>query len=115
MNNNAGIFDYMIGEAEDQECKEAFPCVLFPAHGNGGPDAGRAGGRIERWLREHFRSGITFEVADALAKLVRLDLLDRAGGPLTVPAPQDALARLRRTWTGLFPTELPETAVAERA
>jgi hypothetical protein len=44
-----------------------------------------------------------------------VDLLDRAGGRLTVPAPQDALARLRRTWTGLFPPELPETAVAERA
>jgi len=44
-----------------------------------------------------------------------VDPLDRAGGRLTVPTPQDALARLRRTWTGLFPPELPETAVGARA
>jgi hypothetical protein len=69
--------------------------------------------RIEGWLRHAFGVDITFKVADALAKLVRLDLLDRAGGRLTVPAPQ--VARLRRTWTGLFPPELPETAVAARA
>jgi predicted transcriptional regulator YdeE len=31
VNNNAGIFDYIIGAAEDQECKEAFPGLLLPA------------------------------------------------------------------------------------
>ena len=31
VNNNAGMFDYIIGEAEEQECKEAFLGLLFPA------------------------------------------------------------------------------------
>jgi hypothetical protein len=115
LNNNAGIFDYMIGEAEDQECKEAFLAYYFLHTGAAVPTQAELERRIESWLRDTFGVDITFKVADALAKLVRLDLLDRAGGPLTVPAPRDALARLRRTWTGLFPTELPETAVAERA
>ena len=29
VNNNAGIFDYIIGEAEEQECKEAFLAYYF--------------------------------------------------------------------------------------
>ncbi len=33
VNNNAGIFDYIIGAAEEQECKEAFLAYYLPAHG----------------------------------------------------------------------------------
>ena len=29
VNNNAGIFDYIIGAAEEQECKEAFLAYYF--------------------------------------------------------------------------------------
>jgi hypothetical protein len=29
INNNAGIFDYLIGAAEEQECKEAFLAYYF--------------------------------------------------------------------------------------
>jgi predicted transcriptional regulator YdeE len=29
VNNNAGVFDYLIGAAEEQECKEAFLAYHF--------------------------------------------------------------------------------------
>ena len=33
VNNNAGIFDYIIGAAEEQECKEAFLAYYFLQQG----------------------------------------------------------------------------------
>ena len=33
VNNNAGIFDYIIGAAEEQECKEAFLAYYFLQRG----------------------------------------------------------------------------------
>ena len=33
VNNNGYIFDYIIGEAEEQECKEDVPGLLFSAQG----------------------------------------------------------------------------------
>ena len=43
-----------------------------------------------------------FEVDDALAKLDRLGLLMRDGERLSVPPPQETLARLDRVWDGYF-------------
>ena len=40
VNNNAGIFDYIIGAAEEQECKEAFLAYYFLQQGSA--DAERA-------------------------------------------------------------------------
>ena len=42
VNNNAGIFDYIIGAAEDQECKEAFLAYYFLRTMAIAADAGRA-------------------------------------------------------------------------
>jgi hypothetical protein len=41
-------------------------------------------------------------VDDALAKLDRLGLLRRDGERITVPPPQDALARLDHVWDNYF-------------
>ncbi len=102
LNNNAGIFDYMIGEAEDQECKEAFLAYYFLQTAATAQTQPELEGRIEAWLRDAFGEDVTFKVADALAKLARLDLVHSGASRLSVPAPEDALARLRRTWAGLL-------------
>ena len=39
VNNNAGIFDYIIGAAEEQECKEAFLAYYFLLAPGDGPTA----------------------------------------------------------------------------
>jgi hypothetical protein len=102
VNNNAGIFDYIIGEAEEQECKEAFLAYHFLLAG--GVDTEDAlDRRIETWLRETFGADIDFECDDALAKLERLGLLKRSGGRLSALPLDEALVLLDRRWDNFFP------------
>ena len=105
INNNAGIFDYVIGAAEEQECKEAFLAYHFLHAASSPPTADQLEGRIEAWLRETFGVDLDFEADDALAKLERLGLLKREGERLAVPPLDGALAQLRRVWDDFFPVE----------
>ena len=79
INNNAGIFDYLIGAAEDQECKEAFLAYHFLHTAAAPPTADELDGRIEAWLRQTFGVEIDFAVNGALGKLEGL-------GPAAAPA-----------------------------
>ncbi|MGD0025064.1 MAG: TMEM143 family protein [Xanthobacteraceae bacterium] len=105
INNNAGIFDYVIGAAEEQECKEAFLAYHFLHAASSPPMADELDGRIEAWLRETFGVDLDFKVEDALAKLEGLGLLKREGERLAVPPLDGALAQLRRVWDDFFPVE----------
>src|SRR5262249_50348198 len=67
VNNNAGIFDYIIGSAEDQECKEAFLAYYFLRTGTTAPTQAELEARIEGWLSQRFGVEVEFEVDDALA------------------------------------------------
>jgi hypothetical protein len=100
VNNNAGIFDYIIGAAEEQECKEAFLAYYFLQQGPlTQSDLDR---RIEAWLKDTFDVDTNFEVDDALRKLDRLGLLRHDGERISVASPQDALAQLDTVWDGYF-------------
>src|SRR5262245_28146097 len=112
VNNNAGIFDYMIGAAEDQECKEAFLAYYFLRTGKTPPTQAELDSHIERWLKQTFDVDVDFEVADALGKLERLGLLRREGDRLTVPPPEATLARLDEVWDGYFQFEVASPATA---
>ena len=100
-----GIFDYVIGAAEEQECKEAFLAYHFLHAASSPPTADQLDGRIEAWLRETFGVDLDFAADDALAKLERLGLLKREGERLAVPPLDGALLRLRRVWDDFFPVE----------
>ena len=102
VNNNAGIFDYIIGEAEEQECKEAFLAYYFLI-ADGAPSEDALDRRIEAWLKKTFGADIDFECDDALMKLDRLGLLKRDGARLSVAPLGDALVRLDRIWDNFFP------------
>ena len=98
INNNVGIFDYLIGTAEDQQCKEAFLAYHF-LHTAAAPlAAAELNARIEAWLRESFSLNVHFAVAGALDKLERLGLLAREGERLFVSPLDGALAQLRAVW-----------------
>ena len=102
INNNAGIFDYIIGAAEEQECKEAFLAYHF-LHVAAAPlTQDDLDGRIEQWLMKTFGVDLDFEVDDALAKLERLGLLQRDGERLSVPPLDKALAQLDHVWDNFF-------------
>jgi hypothetical protein len=102
INNNAGIFDYIIGAAEDQECKEAFLAYYFLTTAPSPPTQPELDASIEAWLQESFGVEVDFEVEDALGKLERLGLLRREHGRLSVSAPDAALARLDFLWDNYF-------------
>ncbi|MEA2988481.1 MAG: hypothetical protein QOG83_1192 [Alphaproteobacteria bacterium] len=112
INNNSGIFDYIIGAAEEQECKEAFLAYYFLSTAASAPTQEELDARIEAWLKDKFSFDIDFEVDDALAKLDRLGLLRRAGERLSVPAPEAALARLDYIWDNYFQFNVAEAEAA---
>jgi hypothetical protein len=111
VNNNAGIFDYIIGEAEEQECKEAFLAYYFLLK-DGTPTEDALDQRIEVWLKKTFGTDVDFECDDALAKLERLDLLKRDGDKLSVPPLGEALIRLDRIWDNFFPFDSERKATS---
>lgn len=102
VNNNAGIFDYLIGMAEEQECKEAFLAYHFLLAAPAPMMQDQLDDAIESWLNQHFSIAVDFEVEDALGKLERLGLLKRDGGALSVLPLEAAIAHLDTVWDGFF-------------
>jgi Protein of unknown function (DUF3754) len=110
VNNNAGIFDYIIGAAEDQECKEAFLAYYFLCTAAGAPAQTELEAVIEAWLKETFGIDLEFKVGEALAKLERLGLLVRQGEQLAVLPIGKTLTRLNEVWSGYFQDKVPARA-----
>jgi Protein of unknown function (DUF3754) len=102
VNNNAGIFDAVIGAAEDQECKEAFLAYYFLSAAAKAPRRTELKERIERWLDQTFGVDIAFRIDEALARLEGLGLLARNGEALSVLPTAAALPRLDSVWTDFF-------------
>ena len=105
INNNAGIFDYLIGTAEDQETKEAALAYHFIRTAPSAPTAAELAGRIEAWLAKNFGVNVDFGVANALAKLDRFGLLRREGERLFVSPLDAAIPQLHRVWEDFFKRE----------
>jgi hypothetical protein len=102
VSNNAGIFDYIVGTAEEQECKEAFLAYYFLLTAAEPPDEKALDEQIEKWLAETFHVDVNFEVDDALGKLQRLGLLKTDNGKLTVIPIKEALEVLDDRWDNIF-------------
>ena len=102
INNNAGIFDYLIATAEDQETKEAALAYHFIRKAEVAPSATEVAGRIEAWLAKNFVVNVDFKVADALKTLDRFGLVRREGEWLFVPPLEPAIAQLHQVWNNFF-------------
>ena len=105
VNNNAGVFDALVGAAEEQAFKEAviaYRFLLAEAVGTEALDA-----KVETWLSNRFGVDVDFEVDDGLAKLERYGLLTRAGDSLCVPPVAEALRKLDERWDGYFAYNKP--------
>jgi hypothetical protein len=102
VNNNTGIFNYLIGEAEEQDWKEAL-LAYYGLLTATAPLAREAlGARVEALLMELFGVRVAFGRDDALKKLGELGLLCEADGRLIVPPLPQALARLETQWERLM-------------
>lgn len=102
VNNNAGIFTYLIGEAEDQDWKE----VLLAYYGlliEAGPVTRDVlDVRIEELLARVIGVSADFDVDHALSRLRQFDLVIETDGGFTAVPLVDALRRLDREWKGLL-------------
>src|SRR5262249_30577885 len=96
--NNAGIFDYLIANAEGTETKEAALAYLFTRRGKVAPSAPGVAGRIGAWFAKIFAVNLDLKVADALKPLDRFGLVRREGGWLFVPPLEPAIAQLHQVW-----------------
>jgi hypothetical protein len=113
VNNNAGIFDSMIGAAEDQECKEAFLAFYFLCTAASAPTATELEAGIEGWLAQTFGVDVGFKVGDALARLDRLGLLLRDGERLSVLPLEAALTKLDGVWIDFLGPKPAAVAVVD--
>jgi len=102
VNNDSGVFDTLIGTAEEQEVKEVI--LAYHAMLAYGPVAheGELDRRIENWLKNRFGVEIDFEVSDALEKLEGLGFLTQRDQKMTVIPLEEALSRLDMLWDRLY-------------
>ena len=112
VSNNSGIFDSLVSSAEDQEFKEAALAYFFLLMADAPLTQKDLDDRIEDWLTAKYQLNLDFEVEDALAKLERLELLQRSGQGLTVPPLKQALVKLDGIWDNFFPYANQATAPA---
>lgn len=105
VNNNAGLFDSLIGAAEEQECKEAFLACYFLLTSDEPLTKEKLDRRIEQWLKQQFEVEVDFEVDDALGKLDRLGLTRRDGKTLAILPMPEILPRLEAAWAEMFREE----------
>ena len=105
INNNAGVFDYLISTAEDQETKEAALAYHFIRTAQTAPTPAELAARIEKWLAENFDVNLDFAIDTALGKLDRFGLLRREGERLFVSPLDGAIAQLHRVWDDFFKGE----------
>ncbi len=102
INNNVGFFDYIIGAAEAQECKEAILGYHFVLTAEQPPTKDELDQQIEAWLAERFKTTVDFEIGDALGDLIRFGLVKETDGRLTAVSLADALVTLDTMWDNYF-------------
>jgi hypothetical protein len=107
INNNGGVFDYIIGEAEEQQRKKAFLTYKFLHFPGDGPTEQELNLRIGEWLKAAFGVSVDFESGDVIERLDQLGLLRRDGVRLFVAPTDETLAKLRNLWAGLLSEDAP--------
>ncbi len=102
VNNDTGVFETLVGMAEEQEIKE----TILACHSLlvDGPVTSieQLDSRVEERLAGIAGAPIDFEATDALEKLQRLDFLTERNDGVGVVNLRDALARLDNLWDGLY-------------
>jgi len=115
LDNNAGVLFRVLDEAEEQECREALLAyyLLWRNAGESGWDQETLDRAAEGWLKEQTKLDVDFEVDDALAKLVRLQIVDQPTPKRFAAAPLEiALRRLDETWDNYFAYNVSEPAAS---
>ncbi|MBI1239786.1 MAG: DUF3754 domain-containing protein [Alphaproteobacteria bacterium] len=102
VSNNAGVFDYLVGAAEEQETKEAILAYAFLLKAGAPVTSAALDEAVEAWLRQRFTIDTDFEHTDALAKLRRLGLIIESETGIAARPPGEALAALDAAWDRFY-------------
>jgi hypothetical protein len=102
VNNNSGIFNYIIGEAEEQDWKETLLAYYGLLTATTPLNRDELGARIEALMMDVFGLQISFAIDDGLAKLRGLNLLNETGGRISTSPLTEAHARLQAEWSGML-------------
>ena len=101
--NNQAVLTALIDEAEEEECKEAVLGYYFLLTSDVELDITELDNRIEKWFEKTHNTKMDFDVADSVAKLKELDLMNcNERGMLTVPSLEEALRRMDNIWDNYF-------------
>ena len=96
-----GVLHTLLSSAEQQEVVEVLLAYRFLLAAPGGLTAAELDAEVETWLRDAGQGDIDFEVADAIAKLRRLEVIEGHPTMRALPLPE-SLALLDRRWDDLF-------------
>lgn len=112
--NNASVITRLVDCAEEEDYKEALLAYYVLWRHRDDPEpwtSARLDAAVEALIKAKTGLVIDFEVADALAKLLRLGLVQAdPQGQLRAANLDDALATLDRRWDEYFGYNTPETA-----
>ena len=104
--NNGSVINRLVDSAEEEDFKEALLAFYFLWRGRDDPepwDSARLDAAVEAYLRARAGVAIDFEISDALAKLIRLGLVQRDAMDRLTAAPIDqALEVLDAQWDNYF-------------
>jgi hypothetical protein len=95
------VFHTLLSSAEQQEVAEVLLAYRFLLAAPDGLTAAELDAEVETWLRDAGHGDIDFEVADAVAKLRRLEVIKAHPTMRALPLPE-SLALLDRRWDDLF-------------
>ena len=102
LDNNAGVFHHLIDAAEEEEFKEAVLAYYFLLTEDRDLTRAQLDAAVESWFETKHNCSINFEIADALRKLERLDLVSRDGDIIRCKSLNDAKRQLDMIWDNYF-------------
>ena len=74
LDNNAGAIFRILDDAEESECKESLLAYYFLLVNNKPMTAAELDAAVEHWMEKQLSCSLDFEIDDALAKLLKLEL-----------------------------------------
>jgi len=98
LTNNQGVFDYLVGRAEEQDFKESVIAYYFLVSSKKPVLPTALDQRMEAWLRQQTGRHIDFDLPDALGKLERLGLVLREDDRVRAVRLREAQEKITEAW-----------------
>lgn len=102
LDNNAGVFHHLIDAAEEEECKETILAYYHLLISDQPLSANNLDKKIEQWFADKYECALDFEMQDALAKLLRLELIREIKGKYQAKPLSKSNKQLDSLWDGYF-------------